>query len=233
MTGDAGALLLTMVGGMVTRLALTGAHRRYVKAGMGPFLVAAGLLLVVVGLLLLFRRGGDVRGDDHHDHVDDDHHGQAPRIGWLLLAPLVVLVLVAPAPLGSFAVANRVRQLPVSSNATYEALAPGTTVEMSIREYTERAADRDGASLRGVTVRLVGFVSPGQRGPFALARYQIACCAGDAVASLTDVSSWDGPAPPSDAWLRLEGVHEPGGLGAALRPTSYEVIEPPDDPYEE
>ncbi len=233
-------MLMVMLGGIVTRLAITGAHRRYVKAGLGPYLVVAGVLLVVAGVLLLLRRpatadDNDDDDDDDHGHAahDDDGHEGSPRVAWLLLAPLVVLVLVAPAPLGSFAVANRTRQPAASAGTAFPLLPAGTTVEMSIREYAERVADRDGASMRDVTVRLVGFVAPGRHGPFALARYQIACCAGDAVASVADVAEWDGPVPSSDTWLAVEGVLEPGRAGATLRPTSFTVIEPPSDPYEE
>jgi len=101
---EAGSTTVLLVGALLIRLVLTGDYLRYVRGGMGPWLVAAGALLVVLGvtgLVAAVRRradvpvavagagpgdpGGDGDGDgdggggDHDGHDDDsgghDGHG--------------------------------------------------------------------------------------------------------------------------------------------------------------
>ena len=98
MTAAGGAISL-LVGAVLLRLTVTGTYRRYVRVEMGPWLAIAGVVVVVLGLLTLIRA---IR----HDRVPDAH-GHEPggdRAGWLLLAPIAALLLVAPPTLGSYGV---------------------------------------------------------------------------------------------------------------------------------
>jgi hypothetical protein len=76
----------------------------YVRAGIRPLLLASGAVLVALGLAA-FRgsaaRSPDGPGDGH------GHGGGASRVAWLLALPSLVLILVAPPALGSYAAGQR------------------------------------------------------------------------------------------------------------------------------
>ena len=120
--------------------------------------------------------------DDHGDH----HHGIG--VGWLLLAPVVTLLLIAPPALGAYGV-DRNARVEIARGELFEPLPPDPAPRpMAVIEFLQRAYDRDGASMAGATVELTGFVADDNGGEgFRLARYGIACCAADARASVTRV----------------------------------------------
>ena len=57
---------------------------------MGPWLAVAGVLLTLLGIVVLWRHR---RGED--DHSAHEHGGE--QVAWLLLAPVLALLLIAPA----------------------------------------------------------------------------------------------------------------------------------------
>jgi len=189
--------------------------------------------------------GHDHDGDLHdgHDLDGDLHDGHGPggdRIGWLLLAPVLVLLLVAPPALGSFGVARTAGVRVTSGAAVWAPLPAGATPHpMTLLELNQRAWDRSGASLSGATVQVTGFVSDdagqGQDAAgFGVARYQIACCAADAVASVIRVVGVSGTAPPRDSWVTVTGTFDgstPDGT-PRITATSIQTIPVPVDPYE-
>jgi uncharacterized repeat protein (TIGR03943 family) len=228
-SSDAGATLTVVVGVLLARLAITGTFQRYVRPGMGPWLVVAGVLLALLGTIVLWRhRRGD---DDHSAH----HHG-GEQVAWLLLAPVLALLLIAPGALGAFSLSRTGSAVTVrSGGGVFTELDPTAPPhDMSLLEFNQRAFEgTDGASFNGATVRLVGFVAPADGGGFLVARYSIACCAADAAAAAAQVVGWDGAVPRQDAWIDVTGTFQPGG---AERPrivaTSVTPIPEPDDPYE-
>ena len=192
----------------------------------------------------------DAVSDDHHDgdlpagelHAGELHDGHGPggdRIGWLLLAPVLVLLLVAPPALGSFGVARTAGVRVTSGAAVWAPLPAGATPHpMTLLELNQRAWDRSGASLSGAIVQVTGFVSDGsgqgQDAGFGLARYQIACCAADAVASVIRVVGVSGTAPPRDSWATVIGTFDgstPDGT-PRITATSIQTVPVPVDPYE-
>jgi uncharacterized repeat protein (TIGR03943 family) len=206
---------------------------------MGPWLAVAGMLLTVLGIVVLWRhRRGD---EDHsdHEHVDDGHvahhHGRA-SVAWLLLAPVLALLLVAPRPLGAYSLGHTGSAVKVrSGGGVFAPLDPRTGPhEMSMLEFDQRAFEAGtGASFNGATVRLVGFVAPADGDGFLVARYSIACCAADALAATAQIIGWGGPAPARDTWVEVEGTFEPGGeVNPRLVTTSVTPIPQPNDPYE-
>jgi len=234
----AGGTITALAGAVLLRLTLTGTYARYVRAGMGPWLALAGALLVILGAATVVRawRAGRVVGDGHvHDQGDGGHdHTHVPAVGWLLLAPIAALLLVAPPTLGSFGV-GRGTTVDVRAGApTFDKLTPGPDpVPMTLLEYGQRAFDHRGASLAGVSVQLSGFVSKRSTGGFELARYQIACCAADASAVVVRVAGVEGAAPRRDAWVTVTGtVHPTGGETPRLDALSVVAIPAPEDPYE-
>jgi uncharacterized repeat protein (TIGR03943 family) len=317
----AGGTTVLLVGVMLIRLTVTDAYQRYVRVGMGPWLLLAGVLLAVLGASAVL---GALRGSrrepagavhDHHGHGDPagdqpvhsdagrfdagrsdagrfnaelaeggglaegghgegghgegghgegghgegghgegghgegghgegghgegghgDHAEHGDRIGWLLLVPVLALLLVVPPALGSFGVdRSRVTAAP-SGAGEFRPLAPGTGVRsMTMLEFDQRAFDHDGESMRGARVRLTGFVARSSDGAgFQLARYQISCCAADAVAAVARVAGASGAAPTRDAWFTVTGTFT--GLGKDGVPefsaTAMQQITAPVDPYE-
>ena len=141
-------------------------------------------------------------------------------MGWLLLVPVLVVVLVQPAALGSRAVSGRAA-VPGGGDATFPALAPPVrgAVPMSMAEFVTRALRDRGRSLDGVRVRLVGFVAPGRNGEaYRLTRFVIFCCAADAEALQVAVQG-DATRRAEDQWLEVEGRWLPRPLPAADDPS--------------
>jgi uncharacterized repeat protein (TIGR03943 family) len=230
----AGGTITALAGAVLLRLTLTGTYARYVRAGMGPWLVLAGALLVILGAATVVRawRAGHAPGADHNHGGHD--HTHVPAVGWLLLAPIAALLLVAPPTLGSFGV-GRGTTVDVRAGApTFDKLTPGPDpVPMTLLEYGQRAFDHRGASLAGVSIQLTGFVSKRSAGGFELARYQIACCAADAAAVVVRVGGVEGAAPKRDAWVTVTGtVHPSTGETPRLDALSVVAIPAPEDPYE-
>jgi uncharacterized repeat protein (TIGR03943 family) len=256
-SSPAGGTITLLTGAVLLRLTLTGTYQRYVRVGMGPWLAVAGVVIVALGLATLVRalraqgRGAGVpvdgdHADDHgdldHDHdpdpdPDHDHGEHGDRVGWLLLAPIAALLLVAPPTLGSYGV-DRGAAVDITAGApTFDPLpAADAPAPMTLLEYDQRAFDHDGESFDGRTVQLTGFVAD-EGTPFRLARYQIACCAVDAAPVLVRVVGTAGATPARDQWVVVTGTFRPSdgaenGEIPDLAATSIVEIDPPEDPYE-
>lgn len=227
----AGGTISLLVGAVLLRLTLTGAYTRYVRPGMAPWLVIAGIVAATLGavtVIRVLRRLPSVVGDGHHDD------GETARAGWLLLAPIAALLLVAPPALGSYGV-GRGATVDVRAGApVFDPLpADARAVPMSLLEYAQRAAEADGASFNGATVELTGFVAGPDTEGFRLARYQIACCAADAAPVVVRVVGVHGDLPPRDEWVTVTGRFDPAGEQLPmLVAIGVTPIPQPDDPYE-
>jgi uncharacterized repeat protein (TIGR03943 family) len=104
---------------------------------------------------------------------------------------------------------------------------------MTLLEYGQRAFDRHGSSLAGATIELTGFISRIDKGGFQLARYQIACCAADAVPAIVIVEGVAGHPPHRDAWVKVTGDYLRGaGDLPRFAATSVVEIPVPNEPYE-
>src|SRR4051812_45888602 len=94
-----------LVGGTLVKIGVTGTYVRYVKTGLGPYLLAAGAVLAAVGLAGVIetvrarRVGSNHSGDHAHQHGRFD-------VAWLLLVPMLALLLIAPPSLGSYSAAR-------------------------------------------------------------------------------------------------------------------------------
>jgi uncharacterized repeat protein (TIGR03943 family) len=224
----AGGSISLLLGTVLLRLSITGLHQRYVRVGMGPWLAVAGVVVIVLGVVTLERTlpGRHSQAGHGHSHL--------PRVGFLLLAPVVVLLLVAPPALGSYGV-DRGAVVDVTAGApAFEALDPAAgPVDMSLTEFSQRAFDHDGETFAGATVRLTGFVAD-EADPFRLARYQIACCAVDAAPVVVRVTGAVGDPPERDRWVTVVGTFDSVTDDdiPTLAVTSIVDIPPPDDPYE-
>jgi uncharacterized repeat protein (TIGR03943 family) len=226
----AGGTISLLIGAVLLRLTVTDTYRRYVRPELGPWLLLAGAAVIALGLVTLLwaLRHGQEPDPNAHEH----EHGVGP--GWLLLAPIAALLLVAPPTLGSYGV-DRAANVDIRAGAgVFDPLARNAgPVPMGLLEFGQRAFEHDGASFNGAAVQLTGFAAgPEDRG-FRLARYQIACCAADAAPVVVRVVGTAGDAPPRDQWVTVTGTFHPGGEELPeLAATSVVEIPPPEDPYE-
>ena len=223
MSRSASVIITMVVAALLVRISITGEHTRYVRAGMGPWLLVAGLVLAITTALVVVSERA----------AESDHTHPGPRIGWLLLGLVLVVFVIAPGPLGSYALdrTNRVDITPGGSS--FLPLEPQAEPRaMSLLEFSQRAYDAGEASFGPNTVRLTGFVAPHKGGDFALARYRIACCAADAQATIVRVVGVAQPAA-TDAWVTVDGTFAgTNGDVAVLRAIQVKVVAAPDDPYE-
>jgi uncharacterized repeat protein (TIGR03943 family) len=209
------SILLVVLGATAVWLWWSGDALNYVRPGLAPFLLASGVILVLLGLLPPLGLLGEQTAGPATGH--GGHH--MARVGWLLLVPVLVVMLVQPAALGSYAVAGR-SVVPGGDGGFQPLAAPVRgAVPMSMAEFVTRAARDPGQSLAGVRVRLVGFVTPSDDGDgYRLTRFVIFCCAADAEAMQAVVRG--DPTPRArDQWLEVEGRWLPRPVAAEDDPS--------------
>lgn len=251
MNQDAQSLLVVLVGAAVTRIAADGSYQLYVRGNLRPWLLTAGIVLIVIGIVSLLR--SDLRRrrrDDGVEHAEDgvaadgDGHGHAHTgqrwVAWLLLAPILIIFLVAPPALGAYTAAHRGGGVakPVG-DSTFTALPAGSAVHDTLRDFSERAVWDKGRTLTGRTVALTGFVTPRPGGGIFLTRMMITCCAADASPIEVMVT---GPVPRvrANEWLKISGRYagldhrDDNGSGplAVLRAVRIAPVSAPAEPYE-
>ncbi|GAB3015312.1 TIGR03943 family protein [Streptomyces pseudoechinosporeus] len=247
-------VLLLLCGAALLRVSLfSELYLRYVKEGLRPYLVISGVLLVVLGLLGLVRRengDGDSRdhGDGDSDHGDGDHghedhleghghdHAHSPRIAWLLAAPALALLLFPPPALGSYSAEREEAKVAAQGVGTFPKLPAGDPVELTLNSFASRAQWDSGASMKGRTFRLTGFVTKDDDGRWYVARLFVNCCAADAAPLKVQVRGAEAPA--RDTWVTVTGTwHRTGAPGSdearpVLNATSVQRVDQPSNPYE-
>jgi len=228
---DAGAAISFLVGLVTIRLAVSPQMQFYVKTGMRPLLIAAGVLLVVLGVSSTWARARQRRAADPAPDASHQGHGHGggagAKIGWAVLAPMAALMLIAPAPLGAFAAdraASKVPTLP-QAGSTDPLFLPlpepkDGAVDMTMNGFIVRALYDEEGSLEGVPVRLAGFVTQHDGGGFFLTRFALSCCAADGRPLKVAIRT-DGPAPPTETWLEVVGRWVPNRV---YDPTSDEPV---------
>jgi uncharacterized repeat protein (TIGR03943 family) len=253
MNRQAQAVVMLLFGGAVLKAGLTDMYLRYVKEGLRPFLIVAGLLLVTAAVMTLWydlRRPATTRTDAGHGdgHGDgdghDDGHGHAhhePRVGWLLILPVLGLLLVAPPALGSYAAGQAGSVLTAQNqDSDYPALPAGDPVPVTVLDYASRAVFDSGKSLTGRTVRLTGFLTPGPDGQPMLARIILSCCAADGRPIKVGLTGSAPAGLPADTWVQVDGVYtartERDSVNDAVVPyldvRTWQQIDPPKQQYE-
>ncbi len=91
------SVLIALLGGLMISITVTGRYTSYVKPSYGPLLVISGSVLILVGLLSIVL---SIRS--HRDAMAHSH--DRSRAPWLIMAPILVLLLLAPPALGADAV---------------------------------------------------------------------------------------------------------------------------------
>ncbi|GII24594.1 TIGR03943 family putative permease subunit [Planosporangium mesophilum] len=212
MNRQAQAVVLLLVGGAVLRTSLTDMYLRYVKQGLRPFLIAAGLLLVIAAVMTLWYefRGSAKAAHDHGDHDGHGHGHRGPWVAWLLILPVFALLLVSPPALGSYAASRSGTALQQVSD--FPPLPPGDPAKISVLDYASRAVFDEGRSIGDRKVRLTGFVVTGADGRSYLARMILTCCAADARPVKVALAGQVPTGLKSDSWIEVTGRYVPKSI---------------------
>lgn len=193
-------------------------------------------MLALLGGVILLRPAWGGHADSDHDSHD---HGGGSRVGWLLVAPILAIAVVAPSPLGAFA-ANRAPTTLPTPPRDFGPLPAATNgaVDLPLTEFVGRARYGQGRSLDGIPVRLVGFATTDARGDgFLLTRFVISCCAADARPVRVAIRGGQPPWPAPDTWLEVTGTWRPETRSAedtgppTLNTTGLRTISPPANQY--
>nr|WP_205862435.1 TIGR03943 family protein [Planosporangium thailandense] len=229
------ALVLLLIGAAVLRASAGDLYLRYVKPGLRPLLVLGGVLLVVTAAMSLWH---DLRSRTDDGAPGGHAHTHGSRVAWLLIAPVLGILLIAPPALGSYAATHdgSVVQVPT----VLRPLPAGDPVHLRISDYAGRAAYAHGAGLTGHLIRLTGFVyTDGQGRPY-LARMVLTCCAADAGPVKVGLGGQLPAGLTPDTWVEVTGRYDPttrtdainGAVIPYLDVTAVRRIATPHDTYE-
>lgn len=149
----------------------------------------------------------------------------------VITVPVVLLLSLPPATLGSYAVDRRTTSAGIGTSARIVS-GPLDLVDIAAARSVKSAAT-ELRSRAGEQVTMDGFVTidPGDTDRFQLTRFVITCCVADATISYVTVVD----APPgefaNDDWVRVTGRIYPLGSDILVDASTVEPIPPPEDPY--
>jgi uncharacterized repeat protein (TIGR03943 family) len=195
---EAQGVVLFLVGAAVLHASLSDLYLRYVKSGLRPYLLVAGVILIVAALATFWyeRRGG---------RQDRNRRQHEPRVAWLLLLPLCALILVTPPALGSYAADRTGAVLPRPPG--FPALPAGDPLRLRVLDYATRSVYDHGRSLAGRRVVISGFVTTGPGGTPILTRMVLSCCAADAQPVKVGLTGHLPERLPPDTWVDVVGTY--------------------------
>jgi uncharacterized repeat protein (TIGR03943 family) len=211
-----------------------------------PFLIAAAVMLVIAGVMAIVNdlRAPSSQDDHSHDHGDGDKPHHEPRVGWMLIAPVLGLLLVAPPALGAFA-AGQSGSAVLQEVDLYPPLPEGDPARISVLDYATRAIFDKGKSMKDANggnrrVQVSGFLSDGPDGDKVLTRMMLSCCAADARPIKVGMSGQTPQGLPNDQWVDVIGVYttksakDPvnGQDIPFIEVIEWKQIEPPRNQYE-
>lgn len=248
MNRQAQAAVLFLVGAAVLHAGFTDLYLRYVKAGLRPLLLAAGVVLIVAALATVWYERRGAKADVNHADADGQEHGDAdghghvhrePRIAWLLVLPLFALILVSPPALGSYSAmhAGTALQAPLD----YPSLPATDPLPLGVVDYAGRAAYDHGRTLGHRRLEVTGFVALAKDGTPYLVRMALNCCAADAQPVKIGLTGHIPPVLQPDTWLQVTGTYtakqtkDPVNDGRIpfLDVTEAKPVPTPHDPYDE
>lgn len=243
MNRRAQAVVMVLFGAAVLQASISDEYLRYVKPGMRPLLIGAGLMLAVTGAMTLwYQRRRDPSHVDRaarRHHHNTHAHSHEPRVAWLLLLPVIGLAVVAPQALGADA-AGRAGTAILTAPSDFEPLPDGDPVSISLTDYTSRAVFDEGRSLQDRRVRMIGFIMFGDDHVTYLARIIVTCCAADGRPVKIGLTGAVPDGLTADTWVSLTGAYtsktttDPvnGAVIPFLQVNETEVVERPDSPYQ-
>ena len=154
-----------------------------------------------------------------------------------LLAPLLAVAAVPSAELGALAASRKTSGAGAASVGAIAPPAPDAGDEVSFAEihYASQSEEYAGEAgiAEGMAVELTGFVThpPGlPGGTLGLTRFQVSCCAADAVPFTVPLVA-DPASRDDDVWLEVSGHLAQREGVYVLEPDSVTVVDAPADPY--
>ncbi|MGW1491215.1 TIGR03943 family putative permease subunit [Streptomyces sp. NPDC002402] len=210
MNRQAQAAVLFLLGVAVLRAGFTDLYLRYVKAGLRPLLLVAGIVLIVAAIATVWYELRRPRATEENqparEHQDRRSHAhREPRISWLLILPLFALILVAPPALGSYSAMRTGTAL--QKPWGFPTLPTGDPLQLSVVDYAGRAVYDHGRSLGGRRIKITGFVTLDGNGVPYLTRMVLNCCAADAQPVKIGLSGQIPPVLQPDTWLEVTGTY--------------------------
>lgn len=236
MNRQAQTVLLFLTGGALLHAGFTDLYLRYVKAGLRPLLIGAGVVLIAAAIATLWyeRRAARRRQDD------DAHAHHEPRVSWLLVLPLLALVLVAPPAVGSYT-AMRTGSALQKQPWGYPELPAEGPLRLSVADYAGRAVYDRGRGLADRPLKVTGFLALDGAGHPYLVRMALNCCAADAQPVKIALSGRLPTVLQPDTWIEATGTYTPirtkdpvnGTTVPYLDVTTTRPVKAPQDPYDE
>lgn len=233
MNRQAQAAILFLLGAALLHAGLTDLYLRYVKAGLRPLVLAAGVVLIATALATAWYewRAKKSKQEEHAHHE--------PRVSWLLVLPLFALILVAPPALGSYSAMRTGTALQQSYG--YARLPADGPLRLSLADYAGRAVYEHGRGLADRPIRISGFVALDRSGAPYLVRMALNCCAADAQPVKVGLTGTIPPVLQPDSWLEITGTYttkqtkDPVNKGPIpfIEVTSAKPVPAPHDPYDE
>jgi uncharacterized repeat protein (TIGR03943 family) len=241
---QAQAVVLFLLGGAVLRASLTDLFLRYVKAGLRPLLIAAGVVLIIAAIVTIWhewRRPNPSQHPAQHPARDNDrgdHAHHEPQISWLLVALLLALILVTPSALGSYSAGRTGQSLRPPPG--FPELPAGNPLQLEVDDYATRAVYDHGRSLGGRQFELTGFITLSPTGAPYLTRMFLSCCAADAQPIKVGLSGRIPPILAPNTWFEIIGTYtgkqtkDPinGGVIPFIMVDQADKTTAPGDPYE-
>ncbi|MEU1478831.1 TIGR03943 family protein [Streptomyces sp. NPDC005760] len=255
MNRQAQSAVLFVLGAALLHAGLTDLYLRYVKAGLRPLVLAAGVVLIATALATAWyewRSRGKEKGERAGEREEEgagereeegagerEHAHREPRVSWLLVLPLFALILVAPPALGSYSAMRTGTALQQSYG--YMKLPESGPLRLGLADYAGRAVYEHGRGLSGRRITITGFVALDRSGAPYLVRMALNCCAADAQPVKVGLTGRIPPVLKPDGWLQVTGTYTPkrtkdtvnGGPIPYLDVTEAKPVPTPRDPYDE
>ena len=154
-----------------------------------------------------------------------------------LLVPLLAVAAVPSAQLGALAASRKTAGAGAGSVGAIAPPAPAAGDAISFAEvhYASESPEyaAEAGIAEGMAIELTGFVThPGglPAGTLGLTRFQVSCCAADAVPFTVPVAT-DPGGRADDVWLRATGHLKLEDGVYVLDPEELTVVDAPSDPY--
>ncbi|MFI2348800.1 TIGR03943 family putative permease subunit [Streptomyces sp. NPDC019443] len=209
MNRQAQAAVLFLVGGAVLHAGFTDLYLRYVKAGLRPLLLVAGIVLIVAAIATVWYelrpRATKESRPERGRHDQSSHAHREPRVSWLLVLPLLALILAAPPALGSYSAMRTGTALQPPWG--FPTLSASDPLRLSVVDYAGRAVYDHGRSLGDRRIRVTGFITLDRSGAPYLTRMVLNCCAADAQPVKIGLSGQIPAVLQPDTWLEVTGTY--------------------------
>jgi uncharacterized repeat protein (TIGR03943 family) len=203
MNRQAQAIVLFLLGGTLLHTGFTGIYLRYVKAGLRPLLLAAGIILIAAATATIWYewRSPHPPDKDHPDH----HPHHEPGISWLLLPPLLALILITPPALGPYTASRTGMALQHPWN--FPTLPASDPLHLTVVDYAARAVYDHGRSLGSRQITITGFITVDHNGTPYLTRMFLSCCAADAQPIKIGLTGQIPPILQPGIWFEILGTY--------------------------